>query len=320
MSDLQFTPIGVFHPSGQADRFACPTCETSFELEDGGRRVRFVTLPQGVTPWMRGLWVVLEEALAAFEIFRNSQSEITVDGPPRSYPAASADQVLTEPPSGEVQVIEPSLPEQPGMTVVSSVEQENSQKPSEYSENDFLLSSDKPAKSSPVISPFYEEDFTIPVIQETQKPSEKTDSEAELWKNQEEERVKEALVHPPGSDFAGRLAVEETRQVDESENKQSNGNTLENNFRADTTWSPEYSAANRAPVEFPVLDNPPPISPLEGTPPSIIQPARLQSRTVLNTRVKTWEICAPTFQWLPMLLLCQKRWIQLRNALSNCIN
>jgi hypothetical protein len=72
-------PLGVFHPSGHADRFACQSCETSFELEDAGKRVRFVTLPHGVTPWMRGQWVVLEEALAAFELFRSGQAELTME-------------------------------------------------------------------------------------------------------------------------------------------------------------------------------------------------------------------------------------------------
>src|SRR5512133_2629083 len=80
-------PLGVFHPTGHADRFACPTCETSFELEEVGKRVRFVTLPPGVTPWMRGQWVVLEEALAAFEIFRNSQSGVSIQEPSETPPA-----------------------------------------------------------------------------------------------------------------------------------------------------------------------------------------------------------------------------------------
>jgi ribosomal protein S27AE len=73
-------PLGVFHPSNHADRFACGSCETSFELEDAGKRVRFVTLPQGMTPWMRGQWVLLDEALAAFELARTGFSITLGDG------------------------------------------------------------------------------------------------------------------------------------------------------------------------------------------------------------------------------------------------
>lgn len=82
-------PLGVFHPSNHADRFACGSCETSFELEDAGKRVRFVTLPQGMTPWMRGQWVLLDEALAAFELARNGLSiNMGDEAPAAEAPAA----------------------------------------------------------------------------------------------------------------------------------------------------------------------------------------------------------------------------------------
>jgi ribosomal protein S27AE len=112
-------PLGVFHPSNHADRFACGSCETSFELEDAGKRVRFVTLPQGMTPWMRGQWVLLEEALAAFELARNGLSinmgdetpaAETPSAPPAPAPAAATPPASTPAPAPVTPSVQASAP------------------------------------------------------------------------------------------------------------------------------------------------------------------------------------------------------------------
>jgi ribosomal protein S27AE len=107
-------PLGVFHPSNHADRFACGSCETSFELEDAGKRVRFVTLPQGITPWMRGQWVLLDEALAAFELARNGLSINMGDETPAAETPAAPSAPIPAP--APVPTPTPATPSAPAPT------------------------------------------------------------------------------------------------------------------------------------------------------------------------------------------------------------
>ena len=91
-------PLGVFHPTGHADRFVCQSCETSFELENNGTRVRFITLPQGVTPWLRGSWVSLDEALSAFASHQNDTlASPPADAQPDAVAESSSQDAKEEP-------------------------------------------------------------------------------------------------------------------------------------------------------------------------------------------------------------------------------
>jgi hypothetical protein len=224
-------PLGVFHPTGHADRFACPTCETSFELEEVGKRVRFVTLPPGVTPWMRGQWVVLEEALAAFEIFRNSQSGVTIAEPSETPPInpptePTANSPVTPPADSTVQPTQPPktedlkpasavVPEKPApaQSAAPTPKKVDPKPPVEYIPidklvgNSLLFSTDR-STAKPTTAPFYDEDFSDTDVPPDAKVHHHSEPEKEPWKDQELERVKKAFVNPPTDDFAGNLAVE----------------------------------------------------------------------------------------------------------------
>ena len=148
-------PLGVFHPTGHADRFACGSCATSFELEEAGKRLRFVTLPQGVTPWMRGQWVILEEAMASFEVFKNEQASINADNPsePGENTPAAEERVLTP---EEIRMRPPVRTEQDEQAEFESRVREDM---GEYLDDALLYATDKPDTSLSSTPPFFEEDF-----------------------------------------------------------------------------------------------------------------------------------------------------------------
>ncbi len=236
-------PLGVFHPTGHADRFACSSCETSFELEDGGKRLRFVTLPQGITPWMRGQWVVLEEAMAAFEVFKNEQASEQQEKQPEQEEAPSAEPRALTP--EEIRMRPPVKTE---MEERAEFEARAKEDMGEYMDASLLYAADKPDAKTSAPLPFYEEDFapggqpvepekpvtpvtpestrklepeqkTVPVT-ELAKPPEmqpepaspprpKVKSDGDIWKDEEIKRVKDALTNPPKGDFAGHLASAE---------------------------------------------------------------------------------------------------------------
>jgi hypothetical protein len=259
-------------------------------LEDGGRRVRFVTLPQGITPWMRSQWVVLEEALAAFEVFKNSQSEISVEDHPASTQSVVPEEpASSEPPfeifPNEVVPYEKSapLPKEIDLT----------EKPIEIPEDKNPLSSDRVKNSHFSGSPFYEEDYSSSEIFPTQQVDKEPEQDHEFWKDMEAERVKDALVHPPNSDFAGILASDESRQSEKPEPKPDVENNKVPDIQPETksqelglpkvSWPGNDPITDHPPIDYAALDNPPPIRPLEDTPPSIIQPAQQRARTMFNT-------------------------------------
>jgi len=233
-------PLGVFHPTGHADRFACPTCETSFELEEVGKRVRFVTLPPGVTPWMRGQWVVLEEALASFEIFRNSQSGVSIEEPsatppitppanPPATPPADSAVKPTQPPITEapkpIQSAPAVAPEKPApaQTAAPTPKKADPKPAVEYIPidklvgNSLLFSTDRSTHDKPTTAPFFDEDFSDTDVHPDAKVRHHSEPEKEPWKDQELERVKKAFDNPPADDFAGNLAPELKMTPPESE-------------------------------------------------------------------------------------------------------
>lgn len=286
-------PLGVFHPTGHADRFACSTCETSFELEDAGKRVRFVTLPPGVTPWMRGEWVVLEEALAAFEIFKTGQSQPKAEGADKVAPVATA-----APPS------QPAIEAEPSVAKTAEPEPENSpvrnesvsppeEKTSKETPGQLLFPTDKPVNPVNGASPFFEEDFTDGDGFPVEPPAGTPLFERDVWKDQELERVREALLHPPSGDFAGQLstkdaedpsgAVKESLKEPEKPETEPPVTASKPVFTVPASWTMPTTQAASQPVDYSSLDNPPPIRPLEDTPPSIIQPAPARPKTIYTT-------------------------------------
>ncbi len=214
-------PLGVFHPSNQADRFACGSCETSFELEDAGKRLRFVTLPQGMTPWMRGQWVLLDEALASFELARNGLEITMGDEAPASpeTPAQPGDgQPVTQAPAGEapaapqptpspaapapVSAAAPVVEEPVALESIKSEPPVIEEKPvprkrelhdpfpelsisqEELTTGPYLLfASDRTEKKPDGTSPFYEEDFSEEVVVPDASPAEPPTPEPEPEKD-----------------------------------------------------------------------------------------------------------------------------------------
>ena len=326
-------PLGVFHPSNHADRFACGSCETSFELEDAGKRLRFVTLPQGMTPWMRGQWVLLDEALAAFELARNgldismgdeaAASPETPAQPAVSQPASTqepgAESPVTPPaagqpsasapvtPSVEVPAVPVTPPAAPAVEEPVALESIKSEPPvveakpvprkrelhdpfpelnisqEELTTGPYLLfASDRTEKKPGGTSPFYEEDFSeeveVPDARPAEPPAPEPEPEKDTWKDEELARVKEALVNPPASDFAGSLTPPKPWEPSESEK------ALANNLPARAAEPVPTIPVDRTPVE-PVTPNEvdyssveyePPVRPLEDTPPAIIEPLKPQ--------------------------------------------
>ncbi len=286
-------PLGVFHPSGHADRFACSTCETSFELEEAGKRVRFVTLPPGVTPWMRGEWVVLEEALAAFEIFKTGKSQLNVEG--QDQAAAVETQAPPSPPAVEKEppVAKPVEPEPEIPPVKEEPVPPPTAQPSTETAGQLLFPADKPANLADGASPFFEEDFTNGDGFPAEPPVSAPLFERDIWKDQELERVREALLHPPGSDFVGQLSTkdegarsggsEETVEISKEPDTAPPIAASEPVFTVPASWTMPTTQVSNQPVDYSSLDNPPPIRPLEDTPPSIIQPAPAHPRTIYTT-------------------------------------
>ncbi|NMB55727.1 MAG: hypothetical protein GYA15_13610 [Leptolinea sp.] len=272
-------PLGVFHPSGQADRFACSSCETSFELEEGGKRVRFVTLPKDVTPWMRGQWVILEEALAAFEIFKKGQATVNIQDSSAHQPSIST---VTDKSFEHLSTNDP----QDGKTLEVKVDSTDAADSTDEAEEPFdvskLVRADRAARPKPKTAPFYEEDLTALNNSADKQYAERHNAEQEFWQNLEVERVNQAVDHPNGSDFAGTLSNVERQSYAEA------GGITPVEKAEEIPWQPEVSAqpeipstpvwpeehpiGQAMPVEYPSLDNPPPIRPLEDTPPSLIKP------------------------------------------------
>jgi hypothetical protein len=298
-------PLGVFHPTGHADRFVCGSCETSFELEDAGKRLRFITLPKGVTPWMRGQWVILEEALAAFEVFKNEQGSIQIENtavePSNAIPAPTVEPHVPTP--EEIKMRPPVKPENKEQVEFEARVREEQVG---YTNDNLLFDTDKGEIPDSIPLPFYEEDFknTGPfkvselfpeeVKEEVkeEKPVETPvepvippEQEKDVWKNSEEERVHQALVHPPEGDFAGHFVKPESAIVpDVHENALSEA--IEDKVKPQTPatvsvptlpvqpkWSPEYSAATRTPVELPPLESLPPAKVEPETKPESVKPA-----------------------------------------------
>jgi len=327
-------PLGVFHPTNHADRFACGTCETSFELEDAGKRLRFVTLPQGMTPWMRGQWVLLDEALAAFELARNGL-DITMgeespaatestDKPADSQPAAAekpdsiAPVTPTAPPAPvPASVVPPApapvpvVPETPVVEEPVALESIKSEppvveekpvprkrelhdpfpelkiSPEELATGPYLLfASDRTEKKPTGTSPFYDEDFSeevvVPDAPPQEPPTPEPEPEKDAWKEEELERVKQALVNPPASDFAGSLTPPKPWEPSESEK------ALANNLPARAAEPVPTIPVDRTipepirpkEVDYSSLEYEPPVRPLEDTPPAIIEPPKPHQPTV----------------------------------------
>jgi len=289
-------PLGVFHPTGHADRFICQSCETSFELENNGTRLRFVTLPQGITPWMRAKWISLDEALAAFAAHQNDTSIFPPAAtlPPAPLESAASPSILESPSdqavsqtpvevvSNQVEVQIPKMdayaetwePASPMNT--DMVEQEL---PS-FMTNVFppTLSTDESPSSPAPTSPFYEEDFEIPGIYPDQIKNEFEKPAVEVWKNLEDERVRNSLQQPP---------IREPNAGNSIDNNKSVG--LDSNEQLQAYFTPSLEPAQPTTLAGAVtslpnsdesisFDNPPPIKPADDTPASPIAYSRTASR------------------------------------------
>lgn len=322
-------PLGVFHPSNHADRFACGSCETSFELEDAGKRLRFVTLPQGMTPWMRGQWVLLDEALAAFELARNGlditmgdESQASPETPAQPEPAPESP--VTPPAAGQPAAPAPVPPtaeapaapppaapvvEEPvALDTIKSEPPVVEEKPvprkrelhdpfpelkisqEELATGPYLLfASDRTEKKPGGTSPFYEEDFSeevvVPDARPAEPPAPEPEPEKDAWKDEELARVKDALVNPPASDFAGSLTPPKPWEPSESEK------ALANNLPARAAEPVPTIPVDRTPpeavkpneVDYSSVEYEPPIRPLEDTPPAIIEAPKPQPAIIGET-------------------------------------
>lgn len=270
-------PLGVFHPTGQADRFACSSCETSFELEDAGKRVRFITLPKDVTPWMRGQWVVLEEALAAFEVFKNGQANIKVDeaqtnGTPDTSQSAETDQAQTQ-----------HAPVDATPSEISSTQHDPSK----------LVRADRLTIPKKDTSPFYPEDVSRIEEAANQTLAPKLEAEKEFWETLEAERDKGISAEPMSDGITGTPKPEEIDPPKEPELAAAIEGIVEiepqpespakSNDLPQTSWPEKPSISENASVEVLSFDNLPPIRPLEDTPPTLIQPPQMPARTRLNS-------------------------------------
>ncbi|MEI8132284.1 MAG: hypothetical protein WCG34_07615 [Leptolinea sp.] len=258
-------PLGVFHPTGQADRFVCQSCETSFELENNGTRVRFVTLPRGIAPWLRSQWVALEEALAAFTAHQNETFII----PPSVYHSAtpveaggpkSVEKPAPELMEGKQPETETPAPEQPARV--------EPKVPAFMA--DFL--SDKPAASEGIASPstpspFYEHDIDIPGIYIDRRKPENPENVGESWKEKEDRRVKNSQINPPVQEPVEEIRLEEKKPVNLDLEAR-----LQGTFNSPANTDPQITlplpvSSNRWVPEFPDLKNLPPVNKVEDTPP-----------------------------------------------------
>jgi hypothetical protein len=292
-------PLGVFHPAGQADRFVCQSCETSFELENNGTRIRFVTLPRGVTPWLRAKWVMLEEALAAFAAHQNE----TLIVPPAATPPVIPVEV-TPPQQGEepapksVEAPQPKLNEikppasgtQPetdysaGWEPVAQPETPAQVAPRVPFFMANILPANPPAENppkSPVSPPpFYEDDFEIPGIYPERIKSEMEKPAVEVWKNLEDERVKNSLLHPSAQEPASGLPLDDMQPVSlDAEARLQKDFTPPVGSAQPTTLAGSVSS-NQVVKDSPDINNPPPVNPVEDTPPSPISYSRSAPRNI----------------------------------------
>jgi hypothetical protein len=288
-------PLGVFHPTGHADRFVCQSCETSFELENIGTRVRFVTLPQGITPWMRAKWISLDEALAAFAAHQNETSIFPAVVTPSPAPVESAVTPIDD------ESISEAGPAIPASEIESDPAEAQFPKMDEYAEtwepadtqdanpvdqplpafmtNVFppTLSTDISKAEKPVTSPFYEDDIEIPGIYPDRIKSEFEKPADEVWKNLEDERVRNSLLQPAKQIPDFMRPVADVRPVELDSNIPP---APESEFP--TTLAGSVSL--QSPLEEPIdLDNPPPLNPVDDTPASPLSFARsLSTSEVAN--------------------------------------
>jgi hypothetical protein len=277
-------PLGVFHPTGQADRFICQSCETSFELEDIGTRVRFVTLPQGVTPWMRSKWVALEEALKEFAAHQNE----TLIVPPVTVQSAEPKEEI-HPEPAETNLPEkteniPSVPESPLKTdtdvildapLPEKTAPVDSKSPSPFEEmGPIYLPAGNAVKSLASPAPFYEDDFIIPGIYPDQIRSEKGKPADEVWKNFEDERVKNLQLHPPSQESASVKPVNNMVPINlDSETRLQESPIFSVDSIQPTTLAGSVSK-NQVINDSVDLSNPPPVNQVEDTPPSPVSYSR----------------------------------------------
>lgn len=290
-------PLGVFHPSNHADRFACGSCETSFELEEAGKRVRFVTLPQGVTPWMRSQWVLIEEALASFELARNEQVNLKMgDGtgelPPEPAPAQPAPAQPAQPaPAAQTPAIPPAAPSpapQPAPEQKPVVIEEPVALNSIKSQPPVVEEKPVPRKRElhdpfPELSIAPEELTTGPYLlyasdRKEKKasgtspfydddfseevavpaPAPEPEDDHEAWKDGELARVNEALVNPPSNGFVGKLTPPEPWEPSKAEKD------LANNLPAKAS-----EPVKTIPVQY-APENPPEAAPVQEEKPAAV--------------------------------------------------
>jgi hypothetical protein len=326
-------PLGVFHPTGHADRFVCQSCETSFELENNGTRVRFITLPQGVTPWLRGTWVSLEEALSAFA---SHQNDTLAARPPDSQPAIShpvADQPAITPPVA-AQPAEPieSVPPEPVKEPVSnsvesvattaenppaeipetkSAEPESAAEsiipivettgqpdvlPQNTSQNPPFMATVLPANppagdalkppASP--SPFYKDDIDVPGIYPDRIRSEMEKPAVEVWKNLEDERVKNLIMNSRAQESAPSFpqnGFQTVQQVIQPEIQDGAGSRSDFEKPVDRI---ESQPSNQNVEERIDLNNPPPTRPVVDTPSGAIS----EQRTIPRSKIPAEDLGA----------------------------
>lgn len=323
-------PLGVFHPTGHADRFVCQSCETSFEIEDVGTRVRFITLPQGVTPWLRGSWTSLEEALSAFAAHQNDTLAI-----PDAQPATPADSMTAEPaqtpinlpavtpvsqvvgepvskpmdepnhkPAEDVapQTVEnaqpeiqmPSPPEPISSSGSSTATIEEPRHPAEPPQNTPQVPSfmanviplNPPEDESQTVtnspSPFYKDDIDIPGIYPDKIRSELEKPAEEVWKNLEDERVKNLYRNTFNQKPSSGLTQNDfqTIQPDSQIGSQIEANPTGASIQPfSQTESDKTSQVVEENID---LDNLPPINTVEDTPPALVSEPRTIPRSSVS--------------------------------------
>jgi hypothetical protein len=234
-------PLGVFHPTGQADRFVCQSCDTSFQLEDQGTRLRFVTLPDVVNQAFRMKWVPLEDALAEFasqqsKAMPSTSSDVEyisspLDTDPRKSPLQNGEPLNQDLIGGD---IEPAnVHEQPEPSEIGN------------SEPDFMkdvlptTSNGQDQESNPFRSPFHQEDLDIPGLQPDEVAAELDKPAKNVWQEMEMRR----------------------QEREDAENADSSIPSISSSYDGQT--GTHFSR----PLD---LNNPPPIRPLEDTPKAAI--------------------------------------------------
>ncbi len=295
-------------------------------------------MPQGITPWMRGQWVVLEEALAAFEVFRSGQPSFAAEEQPETEKPVVEEHVPTP---EELRMRPPSNPE---LDEQEKFESRIKEEMGEFLDESLLFASDKPEGKPAASLPFYDEDFitsaqktddqpkkpvepvsppqpeihkeashepiqppapepepakppipkpepaqkTVPVEpKRTSEPQPEAqsvsgkDAGADVWKDEEIKRVKDALANPPKGDFAGHLTDAEKALQEEPKKPVQPPPAAEAKPKVTASavvptipvqpkqpvWSPEAATATRNPVRMPPANKArPPEKPVKEVP------------------------------------------------------